>query len=307
MDLQPWTRPRDAFLRVAAPGSTSPLPPPGDGSREGDGASAVGRRVGPFVLEAFVQGRGPEAVFRARRWDDRRGRGVAAVKVLRSRSPDPAVLRSFEREHRSLAALRHPALPAILGSGTTPDGWAWFATEFVVGRPLVEHVTAERSGLAARIQLMLEISRAIEHAHGRHVVHTDLRRECLVVTPAGAPKVLGFGRPGHEVGGDVEALGRILFEVLSGARPHLTVLRGGAPPGPAYLPRRRPRPRQGVDHVCLQAIRSRGREGYPSAGALAADLQRVLDRRPVSAGPEGWASRVRDSLGRWLEGSGRTA
>jgi serine/threonine-protein kinase len=171
---------------------------------------------------------------------------------------------------------------------------------------LIEHASTEELGLAQRIRLVLEMCRAVDHAHQRGVLHPDLARESLVVTPSGEPRVIGFGIPGTGVGANVEALGRIMYEVLSGARPYLTVLRGGGPPRPAYLPRIRPRPRLGIDHVCFKAMRCRGHQGYGSAGELAADLQRVLDRRPVSAGSFGFGTRLRGLLERWQTAVPRT-
>jgi serine/threonine-protein kinase len=268
--------------------------------------SAVGRRVGDFVLGRFVEGRGPEAVFRARGLG---GRGVprsAAVKILRTPSPEPDLARSFRREREALAALRHPSIPRVLASGTTADGWSWYASDLVVGRPLIQHATVEGLGMDRRLRLVLEMCRAVDHAHRRGVLHPDLTRESLVVTPSGEPRVIGFGIPGTGTGANVESLGRILYELLSDVRPYLTVLRGGGPPRPAYLPRTRPRPRLSIDHVCLEALRCRGREGYGSAGELAADLQRVLDRQPLSVDSFGVGAKLRRFLARWQAAVPRT-
>lgn len=275
------------------------------GPDRGDGPparSAVGRRVGDFVLEGFVEGRGPEAVFRARSLGGGRVPRLAAVRILRTPSPEPELVRSFHREREALAGLRHPSIPRVLGSGTTPDGWSWYASSLVVGRPLIQHAGVEGLGLEQRLRLVLELCRAVDHAHQRGVLHPELTRESLVVTPSGEPWVVGFGIPGTGTGANVEALGRILYEVLSDVRPYLTVLRGGGPPRPLFLPRIRPRPRLSIDRVCLRALKCRGQEGYGSAGELAADLKRVLDRRPLSARGPGAGAKLRRLLARWQTG-----
>lgn len=302
-----WIRSSDTFVRVGGSRKTVDLAK-GDGSTpEGPEVSAVGRRMGQFVLEAFIEGGPVGAVFRARRLAGRRYGESVAVKVLRTPSPRPDDLRRIEQERQCLASLRHPALPRLLGSGKTHEGWSWIATDLVVGRPLIQHATVANLGLAQRLRLMLEMCRAVGHAHERKVLHPDLRPGCLRVTRSGEPGVVGFGIPGSANRANVEALCGIMYELFSRARPYLTVLRGSGPPGPAYLPRMRPRPRTSIDHVCLKAIRSRGRDGYESAQELADDLQRVLDGRPVSAEPTGVRTKVMRFLVRRPDERARSA
>ena len=75
--------------------------------------SAVGRRVGHFVLEAFLEGGRDSAVFRARRVLGV-GPRVAAVKLLRARAPRPEVARLFDEERRSLGcSFRKGLLPPL--------------------------------------------------------------------------------------------------------------------------------------------------------------------------------------------------
>jgi serine/threonine-protein kinase len=254
--------------------------------------------MGSFVLEAFVEGTRDSAVFRARRV---MGVGVtlAAVKLLRTGSPEPAVARLLDEERRSLATLDHRAIPRLLGSGTTYDGWSWFAQEYVLGWPLHRHAEDEGLGLEARVRLMIDICRAVEHAHRRKVLHPDLRPGSLMVTTRGEPKVVGFGLPGLPTGRNVAELGERLFELLRPVRPFLEELRD-----PHHRRRSRsgglfgPRPRTDVDRVCLKAVGHGPWEQYRSAEDLADDLERVLAREPVSARHIGVAARLRSVLAR---------
>lgn len=304
---QSWTRKSDAFLKVGSAGKEADVGEMALNPGRASEASAVGRRVGQFVLEAFIEGGPQGAVFRARRLGERPGGGPVAVKLLRTSSPEPDDLRRLEEQRECLASLRHPAIPRLLGSGRTRDGWSWIATHLVIGRPLIQHATVEELGMAQRLRLMIEVCRAVGHAHQRGVLHPDLWRDSVLVTASGEPRVVGFGTLGSAGIANVGTLCRIMYELLSGARPYLTVLRGAGPPGPAYLPRIRPRPRLSIDHVCLKAIRSRGREGYESALDLADDLQRVLDRRPVSAEPPGVGARLLELLTRRPSDTARSA
>lgn len=274
---------------------------PGLADRIGDGGeyvSAVGRRMGNFVLEAFVEGNRDSAVFRARRV---MGAGVtlAAVKLLRTGSPEPEVARLLDEERRSLATLDHRAIPRLLGSGTTYDGWSWFAQEYVLGWPLFQHAEHEGLGLEARVRLLIEMCRAVEHAHQRKVLHPDLRPGNLMVTTRGEPKVVGFGLPGLPTGRNVAELGELIFATLLPVRPFLGELRGseGGAPSRSH-PFLRPRPRTDIDRVCLKAVGHGPWEHYGSADGLADDLERVLARRPVSARHIGVAARVRSVLAR---------
>jgi serine/threonine-protein kinase len=258
--------------------------------------SAVGRRMGSFVLEAFVEGTCDSAVFRARRVMGVGG-ALAAVKLLRTGSPEPAVARLLDEERRSLATLDHRAIPRLLGSGTTSDGWSWFAQEYVLGWPLHRHAEDEGLGLEARVRLMIDMCLAVEHAHGRKVLHPGLRPGSLMVTTRGEPKLVGFGLPGLPTGRNVAELGELLFELLLPVRPFLgefrTPLNGG---GTSRL--FGPRPRTDVDRVCLKAVGHGPWEHYRSAADLADDLQRVLSREPVSARHIGVAARLRSVLAR---------
>jgi serine/threonine-protein kinase len=224
---------------------------------------------------------------------------LAAVKLLRTRSPEPEVARLLDEERRSLATLDHRAIPRLLGSGTTYDGWSWFAQEYVLGWPLLRHAQVEGLGLEARVRLMIEMCRAVEHAHQRKVLHPDLRPGSLMVTTRGEPKVVGFGLPGLPTGRNVAELGALLFDLLLPVRPFLGELRGSVRTPPS-LSRRllRPRPRTDIDRVCLKAVGHGPWQHYGSAAGLADDLERVLVREPVSARHVGVAARFRSVLAR---------
>ena len=297
MDPNRWTRPRDTSLH--APSGADPRLGPSFGSlpKGGGRVSAVGRRVGPFVLEAFVEGCRDSAVFRARRVV---GPGVklAAVKLLRTDSPAPGIARLLDEERRSLASLDHPAIPRLLGSGTTRDGWSWFAKEYVLGWPLARYASDEGLGLEARLRLLLELCRAVHHAHQRKVLHPGLRPESLMVTTRGEPRIVGFGLPGLPTGRNVAELGACLFDLVAPVRPYVGELRDSGRSGASRRRLVPPRPRLDVDRVCLRAVGHGSWERYRSADDLADDLERVLDRRPVSARRIGFSARMRDLLAR---------
>ncbi|WP_337173090.1 serine/threonine-protein kinase [Paludisphaera sp.] len=192
----------------------------------------------------------------------------------------------------------------------------------------------------AAARLALALARAIEHMHARGVLHCDLKPENVMIDPAGpgepdgdpTPRVTDFGlarladapvgestaaracgtppymapeqiemrRESIGPATDVYALGAILYELLTGRKPHrgkLTweLMRAvvAAPPAP---PRslRRAIPRD-LDAVAMRCLEKRPDRRYTDAGALADDLARYLDRLPTRARPLGRARR----LARW--------
>jgi len=108
-----------------------------------------------------------------------------------------AALRRFEREARVLALLDHPGIARVSDAGVAKDGRRFLAMEFVDGLPIDRACDALQLDARGRIELILEVCRAVEHAHGRGVIHRDLKPSNILVTvPAqddARVKVIDFG------------------------------------------------------------------------------------------------------------------
>jgi tetratricopeptide (TPR) repeat protein/predicted Ser/Thr protein kinase len=119
-----------------------------------------------------------------------------AVKVLRSGLPSAALLHRFRREAAALARLDHPAIAAILESGTAEVGVTslpFIAMELVTGRPLDQYCQDEGLDVRARLELLLAVAEGVEHAHQRGVIHRDLKPGNVLVDGRGQPRLLDFG------------------------------------------------------------------------------------------------------------------
>lgn len=124
-------------------------------------------------------------VYRAR--DTKLDREVA-IKILPAAvSGDPERLARFEREAKVLASLNHPNIAQIYGFEESGNGCA-LIMELVPGQTLKGPLPLETALKYAR-----QIADALEAAHERGIVHRDLKPANIMITPAGAVKVLDFG------------------------------------------------------------------------------------------------------------------
>lgn len=117
----------------------------------------------------------------------------AAVKVIRQGMATAEVVQRFRLERRILAHLNHPCIAPLLDAGITEDGRPYFAMALVDGVSLTSYCETHSLDDVGRIQLMLKVCDAVEHAHQRLVVHRDLKPRNILVTAKGDPVLLDFG------------------------------------------------------------------------------------------------------------------
>lgn len=174
------------------------------------------------------------------------------------------------RESQSLAAMRHPGIAKVFDAGALADGRAWLAMELVDGEPIDVWCRTRSVPLRERLQLFVEVGNALQHAHGKGVVHLDVKPTNVLVGERDGraqPVVVDFGlsrptsaesigRDGQgpigtpeymspeqaagdlaavDVRTDVHALGILLYELCAGVRPFE---RDAGPTGLAELLRR---------------------------------------------------------------------
>jgi serine/threonine-protein kinase len=129
-------------------------------------------------------------VYRAR--DTKLGREVA-IKVLPEEfTADAERLARFEREARVLASLNHPNISQNHGL-EEDDGQRFLVLEFVEGETLAERIARGRISIERALPIALQVVRALEAAHGRGIVHRDVKPANVMLTEDGDAKVLDFG------------------------------------------------------------------------------------------------------------------
>jgi len=154
----------------------------------------TGRTLGHYrLLEKLGQG-GMGAVYRAE--DTRLGRAVAVKILSPERVADPHYRARFLQEARLASSLNHPNIATIHDVGEA-EGLHFIAMELVEGESLRRRVAGQPLKLPALLDLALQIADALAEAHGKAVVHRDLKGDNILVTPQGRVKVLDFGLAKH--------------------------------------------------------------------------------------------------------------
>ncbi len=154
---------------------------------------APGDRLGPFAITGELGRGGMAIVYAAERADGEFEQSVA-IKWIAGRGIGDEAAALFRRERQILAALRHPHIARLLDGGRSDDGMLWFAMERVEGLRLDHHIDAGRTpDLASRLTLLHQVCAALTFAHGRGMVHRDLKPGNIAVDDDGTVKLLDFG------------------------------------------------------------------------------------------------------------------
>ncbi len=151
---------------------------------------SAGTRLGPYEILAPIGAGGMGEVYRAR--DAKLDRDVA-VKVLPAQlTANADALARFEREAKAVAALSHPNILAIHDFGTH-DGISYAVTELLEGETLRGKLDGSAVTQRQAVDWALQIAKGLSAAHGKGVVHRDLKPDNIFVTNAGHVKILDFG------------------------------------------------------------------------------------------------------------------
>jgi eukaryotic-like serine/threonine-protein kinase len=295
-----------------------------------------GRRLGAYRLIREIGRGGMGCVYLAQRADEQYESDVA-IKVVRPGLDTEFILRRFRHERQILARLHHPNI-AQLFDGGTENKTPYLVMEYVEGSRITKYVEDRGLSVADRVRLFLPVCSAVDYAHRAFIVHRDLKPGNILVDTTGTPKLLDFGLskllhselsdPGDPeepvmatpdyaspeqimgypvtAASDVYSLGAVLYQLLSGARPHRIEKAGPAaleqaicvaptvPPSAAagIAPALARRLAGDLDAIVLRAMQKDPARRYASAEHLADDLRRHLEHRPVIARGDSAGSRL---------------
>ncbi|HEX2473923.1 MAG TPA: serine/threonine-protein kinase [Lacipirellulaceae bacterium] len=255
--------------------------------------------------------------------DETIGREVA-LKVLRS-------VRESERKRFFVDAhitglLEHPNIVPIYDSGTDNAGQPFCVMKLIRARPLKDAIAEchkdKRASRASRelafrrlLQAFVSVSNAIAFAHGKGVLHRDLKPDNVMLGEHGETLVVNWGSAklapegakgradGIDEASDIYLLGATLYQILTGRPPRQGSSSGelidlavhAQPAPPRKVNSRVPRPLQAI---CLKAMSYDKKDRYQTPLALAEDVERYLAGQPTIAYREPLLKRALRWIGR---------
>ncbi len=306
------------------------FPTPGHGT-DGDTAAPFQHadadlpRIPGYDVEALLGRGGMGVIYKARH--RRLNRLVALKMLIAGAYAGPPERARFQREAEAVASLHHPNIVEIYDVGDD-EGFPFFTMELLEGGSLAQALSGTPQPARQAAALLITLAEAVQVAHQAGIVHRDLKPGNILLTGAGTPKIADFGLARHfegepaltlsgirlgtpsymapeQVSGkagtigpatDIYALGAILYEMLTGRPP----FRGETaaeterqvihdePVSPSRLNTKVPRD---LETICLKCLSKEPQRRYASAAALADDLRRFGEGRPIQARPVGWVER----------------
>src|SRR5213596_261926 len=283
--------------------------------------------LGDYELLAVVGRGGQGVVYRAHQKSLNR---TVALKMISLGSwATEAHLKRFRREAEAAASLEHSGIVPIYEVGEG-DGCCYFSMRFVEGGQLDQVMKREPISLRDATKLIAKVARTVHYAHEHGIVHRDIKPGNILLDAKGEPLLTDFGlarlveaestitrtrealgtpsymAPEQAAGEqrklsnatDVYGLGAVLYQLLTDHPPFaggttyetIKLLLDTEPRQPRLL---NPKIDRDLSTICLKCLEKDPQRRYPSALALAEDLERWLKHEPIHARRTGIFARGR--------------
>src|SRR5881398_1094724 len=300
---------------------------PTSGVKEAVRAATMLGELGDYELLEEVGRGGQGVVFRARQKSLNR---TVAVKVISlGQWARKAHVKRFRLEAEAAAHLEHPGIVPIHEVGER-DGSCYFSMKFVEGGQLDEVVKRAPMSIRQAAELIAKVARTVHYAHEHGILHRDIKPGNILLDTKGEPQLTDFGlarlveaestitrtrealgtpsymAPEQAAGEytklsnatDVYGLGAVLYQLLTDHPPFaggttyetIKLLLDTEPRQPRLL---NPKIDRDLSTICLKCLQKDSKRRYPSALALAEDLERWLRHEPIQARRTGIFTRGR--------------
>jgi len=157
-------------------------------------AEKPGDRIGRYKLLQQIGEGGCGVVYMA--GQEEPVRRQVALKVIKLGMDTKSVIARFEAERQALALMDHPSIAKVLDAGATDTGRPYFVMELVRGVKITDYCDQNNLSTGERLDLFMQICRAIQHAHQKGIIHRDIKPSNILVTlndGVPLPKVIDFG------------------------------------------------------------------------------------------------------------------
>ena len=275
-------------------------------------------RIGNYQILQEIGRGGMGVIYRARQRNSQRI--VALKRILTVHSDSRETLARFRHEAVTVARLRHPNILPIYELSETEDGLPFFTMKHARGGTLLEAARSLRHDPRRTVRLVSKVSRAMQYAHSKGVLHRDLKPGNILLDKHGEPLVsdfglaksleprtdltrtlTSFGTPGFiapeqahgpakdlSPAADIYSIGAVLFYLLAGRPPFigenaLAVIKEAADKPAPKLRTIAPELDRDLEIICAKCLEREPEARYSSAADLAEDLERWLNGRAIVA------------------------
>jgi TolB-like protein/Tfp pilus assembly protein PilF/predicted Ser/Thr protein kinase len=312
---------------ISSPAGKNRVP---NNKKSASAAELLGELGDYELLEEIGRG-GQGVVFRARQKSLNR---TVALKVISlGQWASKAHLKRFRLEAEAAARLEHRGIVPIHEVGER-DGSCYFSMKFVEGGQLDAVVRQAPLSIRQAVQLIAKVARTVHYAHEHGILHRDIKPGNILLDAKGEPHLTDFGlarlvesessvtqtldvlgtpsymAPEQAVGNnaavssatDVYGLGAVFYQLLTGQPPFaggatyetIKLLLDTEPKQPRLI---NPKIDRDLSTICLKCLEKDPKRRYPSAPALAEDLERWLKHEPIQARHNGVFTRGR----KWVQ------
>ncbi len=154
----------------------------------------VGQTIGHYKLLERIGEGGFGVVYMAEQQHPIRRK--VALKIIKPGMDTQQVISRFEAERQALSLMDHPNIAKVLDAGAADNGRPYFVMELVKGQPITQYCDERHLPPHQRLELLLPVCQAIQHAHQKGIIHRDIKPSNVLVAEYDeqpVPKVIDFG------------------------------------------------------------------------------------------------------------------